>query len=167
VGGDPLNAVDPLGLFEIIRPGGSPSSFTEANLLLQREAFLKHMGGLMQQRINSLCASDQAQLQPIFDQWKVYVDPNANDINKRARGAYAYTYFSRQQTQFNRSMFDLQFGVDPSASFIFAHEFRHLMKQNNKISPAIDLTGNGAGEKDADAWAKLFNTDPCVCGSLK
>ena len=167
VSGNPLNMTDPQGLFEIIRPGGPPSSFTEANVLLQRESFLRHMGNLMQQKINTLCASDRAQIQPIFDRWQVYVDPNANDINKRARGAYAYTYFSRQQTQFNRSMFDLQFGVDPSASFIFAHEFRHLMEANNRISPKIDLTGKGSGEKDADAWAKLFNADSCVCGSLK
>ena len=167
VSANPLGATDPLGLFEVIRPGGSPSNFQDANTLLQREAFLRRMGELMQKKINLLCKGDRAQLQSIFDNWKVYVDPNANDINKRARGAYAYTSFRQQQTQFNRSMFDSQFGVDPSASFIFAHEFRHLMDANNGISPAIDFTGNGPGDRDADAWAKLFTADSCTCGSLQ
>ncbi|WOI45635.1 RHS repeat-associated core domain-containing protein [Acidovorax sp. BLS4] len=167
VSGDPLHAIDPQGLFEIIRPSGSPSNFTDANILLRRESFLKHMGGLMQEKINKLCAGDRAKVQPIFDRWKVYVDPNADNIYKRARGAYAYTYFAGQKTQFNRSMFDLQFGVDPSASFIMAHEFRHLMEENHRISPAIDFDGKGSGEKDANNWSKIFNTDPCVCGSLK
>ncbi|MDR2335186.1 MAG: hypothetical protein LBE61_17100 [Burkholderiaceae bacterium] len=164
VGGNPLSKTDPLGLFDVIRPGGSPSNFTDANTLLQREAFLRHMGELMQKKINSICKEDRTQLQAIFDKWQVYVDPNANDMVKRARGAYAYTYYGKQQTQFNRAMFDLQFGVDPSAGFIFAHEFRHLMSQNNRISPSIDVTGTGPGERDADAWAKLFTSDSCTCG---
>ena len=164
MGGNPLGATDPLGLFEVIRPGGLPSNFTDANTLLQREAFLRHMGELMQKKINLICKEDRAQLQAIFDKWQVYVDPNANDMAKRARGAYAYTYYGRQQTQFNRAMFDLQFGVDPSAGFIFAHEFRHLMSQNNRISPSIDFTGTGPGERDADAGAKLVTADSCTCG---
>jgi hypothetical protein len=64
-------------------------------------------------------------------------------------------------------MFNLQFGVDLSASFIFAHEFRHLMDANKLISPSIDFMGNGPGERDADAWAKQFTADSCKCGSLQ
>ena len=164
VAGNPLGATDPLGLFEIIRPNGSPTNFTDAAALGRRESFLRRLGELMQQKINTICPEDRAKLQAIFDKWQVYVDPNINNMARRARSSYATTSYSRQQSQFNSTFFNLD-SSDPGADFIFAHEFRHLMGANNSIGGRMDFTGGkGPGELDADAFAKNFTSSSCTCG---
>jgi RHS repeat-associated protein len=164
VGQNTLSGIDPFGLFEIIRPNGSPKTFAEAAALGRRESVLRRYGEIMQKKINSLCPEDRAKLQKIFDKWQVYVEPNIDNIYKRDRSAYGYTSFSKQQTVFNGGFFDQDFYENGGPAFTFAHEFRHLMDTNNALGGVIDLLGTGPGEVDADNFAKKFTSSSCTCG---
>lgn len=170
VGASPVRFFDPYGLFRVIRVGPSPKTFAEANALSKREALLRQLGNAMQEKISTLCNADRERLQKIFDNWEVYVDPNIDNVFKRDRGAYARTRFSTQKTQFNLSFYNMTI-LELGEYSTFAHEFRHLMRENNALyttsSIGKQLLGNDgelAGEKDADAWASRFISNSCKCG---
>jgi hypothetical protein len=132
-------------------------------LLRQREAMLRNLGEQMQKKIKKICKKDRGSLQSIYDNWKVYVDPNAEDLVNRVRTGYGHTTFSTQQTRFNWAFFNST-PTDPSSSFSFAHEFRHLMKANNDLPNTDAAVGMSAlGETDADAWAGQFLSGSCSC----
>jgi RHS repeat-associated protein len=170
VNSDPLSGIDPFGLFDLIRPGGQPKTFAEASALAKLESTLLQHGTLMQEKINRLCPSARAHLQPIFDRWRVYVDPHIGNAARRARSTFATTSFQNQQTQFNHGFFNPAPG-DPGTFLIFVHEFRHLMPANRALFTSShvgrQLSGHGGelpGEKDADDWASKFLHEECTCG---
>jgi hypothetical protein len=89
-----------------------------------------------------------------------------DSVYQRSRGTFADTRFSTQTTQFNRPFFNRE-ASDPSGASIFAHEYRHLMEQNNRLFRPGDEARDPAkvpGEIDADAWAKKFWSEKCECG---
>ncbi|MCK9345057.1 MAG: hypothetical protein M0P64_02950 [Candidatus Pacebacteria bacterium] len=159
---NPLVNSDPYGLYDVIRRGQPSSDAAEAELR-KREAFLWHLGSLMQAQINTTCKKNRAALQSKFDNWKVYVDPKADDIFHRARTGFADTWYSTQETRFNWDFFNLT-SHDPGPSLIFTHEFRHLMNENHSLDNSRALVGKEApGENDADAWARKFLSGDCSC----
>ena len=127
----------------------------------------------MRQRIQKLCGKDKSQLKKIFDEWRIFLDPNIDAPLARERERYAKTDFTNQYTQFNYRFFN-QDASDPGTSFTFAHEFRHLMNENNNLvndaSLGSVLSGrpnDALSERDADAWARKFLDKNCVCGFSK
>ena len=174
VGGNPLYGSDPYGLYTV-HSGFTPDlglSFTENarrkrdymnSPAGQREQLLINLGQAFQARINK-CQSNRDEIQKIFDNWQVSVDPNIDGAN-RSRTA-ADTDYGDQTTQFNFWFFN-----GDRRSDTFAHEFRHLMPGNNALYGdgsyiGNRLRGNAArhpGEVDADKWANSFRSGDCGC----
>jgi len=162
--------VDPYGLFDVIS-GFTGDTFSEQLAYMrtpagQREALLRQFGDQLQQRINK-CKNkaERDKLQSIFDNWVVFVDPNIDDPNKRIRGTEADTWYDRQKTRFNYWFFN-----GGNRTFVFIHEFRHLMPENGALNTSgyigDRLTGSGSihpMEQDADGWANDFLGGNCGC----
>ena len=164
-GANSLRFSDPLGLFEVIRRGKDPQTFSDAFELGKKEALLRRYGELFQKKINNFCPEDRERLQKIFDRWRVFVDPNINNPAKRRRTTFADSKFADQTTQFNRRFFTMDMN-DPGEFFTFAHEFRHLMPENDALFVPGDIgdlvIGKGStlrGELDADAFAMKIILD--------
>ena len=132
----------------------------------QREQMLINFGNLFQSQLDK-CKNNKDEIQKIFDNWHVWVDPNI-DSAQRARTA-ADTNYGNQTTQFNFWFFngDGRYGN-------FVHEFRHLMPANNALYQQNDnyiqdrLLGNATlhpGEKDADLFSSNFRSGNCGCGN--
>jgi hypothetical protein len=170
VGANPINGIDPYGLFEV-NSGFTGSTFSEQLAYSrspagQRESLLRRLGYQFQQKINK-CENKSVRdkLQSIFDNWVVYVDPNIDSPNNRIRGTEADTWYKRKETRFNFWFFNGE-----GRSFTFAHEFRHLMSENNALNSSgyigDRLTGSGGKhpiEQNADGWAKDFLGGNCGC----
>ncbi len=164
---NPLTFLDPLGLFTVISNfDGSGLSFHERNEakkifnqtpIGKREQLLENLGRKFQERLNSGCFDNKDELQKIFDNWRVFVDPNIDDLVRRVRGDAANTWFLKQETRFNFGFFNSN-----NKTFIFAHEFRHFMRENHDLRSGYigsKLTGESGKhpiELDADAWARGF-----------
>ena len=160
VGGNPLSYTDPMGLARILTP--KFGSFSEEVQWRKKYKDLIDQNNSMRERIKKRCP----QLLQKFDDWTISLDPNIDGgYGKRAGGMYARTTYSTQSSQFNWSFFNRQSG-DPSAAFIFAHEFRHLMDENNNQSRPGDVARDPTKtpvETDADAWANKFWSEQCDC----
>lgn len=167
VGGNPIGVVDPLGLAKLT---GMPSNFSDAVKWRKKYKNLIDADRIMRERLKAYCGKDKKRLQKIFDDWEVYVDPNINDVAHRSRGTYATTNYNNQSTQFNNAFFGS--GTSgPGTSFIFTHEFRHLMKENNDLASSAGLADELSGhservpyEMDADNFARNFPNE-CTCGN--
>jgi RHS repeat-associated protein len=160
VSGSPLSSIDPLGLAQIIVP--TFRTFDDERKWRQKYKELFDLNETMRERIKKFCP-DQLDR---FDKWRISVDPNIDSVFNRRRETFADTRFSTQTTQFNWPFFNRE-ASDPSGAFIFAHEYRHLMPQNNQLFRPGDQARDPArvpGEIDADAWAKKFWGEKCECG---
>ena len=163
--GNPANGIDPYGLATIL---GRPSDFSAGRAWAIKYKDLIDANLRMKDDLKKVCPKDRARLQQIFDNWKINIDPNIDNIYKRARGQYAITNRSNQVSQFNFGFFN-QDVTEPGAYFVFLHEFRHLMAENpsSNSDTGAEFAGRPArspGENDADAWAKKFIDPSCVCG---
>ena len=160
---NPIDLRDPFGLMTVVESG-----------FPKEEGVLRELGERMQQRIRELCPESQGILQPIFDRWVVSVDPKIRSL-RRNRGTYADTDFKNQSTVFNSTFFDLhpylRPGGNPTQGLTLRHEFRHLMRENNDLFDAnsyLRETTRGDTSKlpfeiDADAFARKFMEDNCLC----
>ncbi|MEH6462289.1 hypothetical protein, partial [Chitinimonas sp. JJ19] len=167
VDGNPLSYSDPSGLARVL---GAPEGFTERMAWGKKYGVLFPLLDEMQAKINKLCKGDKGRIQKIFDGWTITVDPNIANPARRARQTYATTKYGNQSTQFNYGFFNSA-SDGPGVNAIFAHEFRHLMPENNKIDAAADLGAALSGkptdsryEQDADAWAAKWVKENCTCG---
>ncbi len=169
VTGDPVNSIDPLGLYQIT--GGldtSGMSFKEAldarrayneTEAGRREMVLEFWGEELKKRIPLLPDDQRLEAEEIYSCMTVSVDPDIDDFYKRNRENYAVANHGEKSIIFNHDFFASQ-----DKGFIFFHEFRHLMDANNEFyldsSRYIgdSLTGGASkhpGEMDADAWAGM------------
>jgi hypothetical protein len=112
-----------------------------------------------------------------FAIWTVEINPNVKAtglaalVNQMKSTTYADTSYLNQRTKFNSDFFLLR--SKEERLFIFVHEFRHLMKENNQFAgnqfssstyKAARLEGKGsqtAMEQDADNWAHQFLGGSC------
>jgi uncharacterized protein RhaS with RHS repeats len=159
VGADPLSFIDPDGLAQIQVP--KFATFAEEAAWRRKYKDLFTVNDSMREHMKKYCP----QLLDQFDRWKVYVDPQIDDMLKRQRGRYASGKYSLQSTGFNKSFFNIDPGEHPSQGDVFAHEFRHMMKANDDLARAGDEARNPLtvpSEVDADDWALKFWRD-CEC----
>jgi RHS repeat-associated protein len=159
VGGNPLSLTDPMGLAQILEP--QFGSFDEARKWRQRYRDLYDANNTMRERIKKYCPDQLAK----FDNWRINIDPNIDAGYLRRARSFATTRFRTQSSQFNWAFFNRE-PTDPSGPEIFAHEFRHLMDENNRLFRQGDAARDPAtvpGEMDADAWAKKFWSEQCEC----
>lgn len=84
------------------------------------------------------------------------------------RENYAVTKFADQFTTFNYRFFHVTY-PEPGPTFIFVHEFRHLMKENDDLYSPGSLgeviagnTDKSRYEQDADEFATNFPKQ-CTC----
>ncbi|WCM86281.1 RHS repeat domain-containing protein [Acidovorax sp. NCPPB 3576] len=160
VGGSPILYVDPMGLARILKPDFK--SFNDGVQWVKRYQELFDQNNAMRERIKKNCPN----LLKKFDDWAISLDPNIDrGYGKRAGSTFATTRYSTQSSQFNWPFFNREIG-DPSAAAIFAHEFRHLMDENNNMSRPGDGFRDPKktpAEMDADAWASKFWSEQCDC----
>jgi hypothetical protein len=125
----------------------------------------------MRDRIDKLCKLDRDAIKKEFDDWRIFLDKNIDDPLTRSRdGSLARTDFTHKTTQINKLFFNRD--VNPSPAFALAHEFRHLSPVNKALpyDTKREITRQGPEslqELDAEAWAKKFMDDKCLCGSLR
>ena len=159
VGGNPLSSTDSMGLAQILEP--QFRTFDEARKWRQKYRDLYDANETMRQRITTYCPDQLAK----FDNWRINIDPNIDGGYLRRARAFATTRFRTQASQVNWAFFNRE-TTDPSGLAIFAHEFRHLMDENNRLFSPGDEARDPAtvpGEMDADAWAKKFWSEQCEC----
>jgi hypothetical protein len=161
VRGAPITSSDLTGLFEIkFKPGFGPATFSESRVFNERfKAYRDALQGYandFQQRIGRDCVKDKKRLQDLFDRWVVWIDPNIFDPKTRATATEALTTYKDKTTQFNYGFFYGSGGQpNPGATMSFAHEFRHLMDENNALysDSVIVLGSRHPMEIDANEWA--------------
>lgn len=159
VGGNPLSAIDPFGLLEIIGPATD-----------SQRAAIEQAEQVFRQGLGDICAEERSKLEDILDNGTASVDPLIGDPLRRSRAAATANY-DRQYIQFNNWFF-----ADPEgSSSTFAHEVRHLMKVNNDLARPGDLTTTILGplnpeaynrlprEIDANLFSDIYNQDACFC----
>ena len=167
VNGNPLNDIDPFGLFEVKSgfngDGLSFSEYLDARKAYnqtpagRRERDLNDLGDAFQNKLDTGCFENKEELQEIFDNWVVFVDPDIDTL-ARIRGTEADTWFLKQETRFNFGFFN-----GNHRTLTFAHEFRHLMKDNHALKTPRYIGDRLKGqasehpmELDAEAWARRF-----------
>jgi len=155
--GRPLTFVDLLGMFEIL---WKPGSFDESRHPPAWVVDVRNYGARLQRRIDGMCPKDRAMLQPFFDKWRVGYSPAYKNPS---------TDYASSTTTLTAPFFE---NSDPYP--IFAHEFRHIMPQNNALYPGEStyigetLAGRADNldiERDANQFAKKI-VDGCPCGGL-
>ena len=163
--GNPANGIDPYGLATIL---GRPSDFSAGRAWAIKYKDLIDANLRMKDDLKKVCPKDRARLQQIFDNWKINIDPNIDNIYKRVRNFYATTDRPSQTSQFDYNFFHQEY-PEPGPYFVFLHEFRHLMNENAGTSADTGAVFSGrasqsTSENDADAWAKKFIDPSCTCG---
>lgn len=159
VGGNPLSYTDPYGLFEVV------GDATPAQRRL-----LEELGEAFEKGLVDICEEDRAELQSIYDNARVNVNPNIDDPLRRDRNSAADANFDSRTIQFNYWFFN---SFPGSQSDTFAHEFRHLMRINHELFKPEHLAdwliqdpeaySKLPFEVDADNFARMFNADVCGC----
>ena len=130
----------------------------------------------MRNIIANSCSMDRGAMQAHFDRWVVEVDPRIFEISHN-RGDYALTGFKSGRTTFLDLFFRQRLGfetdLDPGQRFIFAHEFRHLFSENDRLWSDGSRQRLGVGtappsamEVDADRFAGNFSNG-CPCGTAR
>ncbi|MBB6579817.1 RHS repeat-associated protein, partial [Comamonas odontotermitis] len=169
VGGNPLNGVDPLGLFEVVWHG---KEFTTPPPLWVRQ--LREYGAKLETKIKSLCSSDAEYLLSYYSKWKV--GANGRPGSPTTDPKIFYTNFTSDYFKLENNFFNPfeKGSEDPYA--VFLHEFRHLMNGNVKLNPGgseyLKHRLNGTTDKlsieiDADAYALELFKGKCTCGSMQ
>ncbi|MDQ0568340.1 RHS repeat-associated protein [Variovorax paradoxus] len=159
VEGNALNNFDPFGLAVISLPG---ETFAEKMASVRKYKDLIDANNAMREKLAKTCPN----LLEKFDRWRVYIDPNIEDPLRRSRGTYALGTHGTQSTQFNKSFFNIGRDINPSQGNVFAHEFRHMMGQNFRLSRRGDEVRPSStvpAEIDADKWAEQFWRGECEC----
>jgi RHS repeat-associated protein len=172
VGGNPLSAVDPSGLFIVDENPPEGLNAYQRREWVRMVKSLKDLGNRFRERIKTACFVDRAKLQALFDDWVVRVDPNVfaairnrSDFgDTKYPNSVFYSRFFQEDDAYTSA-------VAPGQAFIFAHEFRHLSPSNAaKGSASLTMRNrlNGRGgrdpaEDDADQFAELF-WGRCPCG---
>gem|GEM_PF-1696567 len=164
VDGSPLKFSDPLGLAKIV---GRPNGFSEGIAWARKYKELFEYNEWARKEIISKC-NDGGKTLARFDNWIIRIDPNIDNLLRRARTNFAVTSFGTQTTQFNWAFFNRE-PLDPGPGLIFMHEFRHLMPENQALVSAFSVGAaivqdlSSPVEVDADAWAKKFLSGDCSC----
>ncbi|UBB18809.1 RHS repeat-associated core domain-containing protein [Comamonas odontotermitis] len=169
VGGNPLNGVDPLGLFEVVWHG---KDFTTPPPSWVRQ--LREYGAKLETKIKSLCASDSEYLLSYYSKWKV--GANGRPGSPTTDPKIFYTNFTSDYFKLENNFFNPfeKGSEDPYA--VFLHEFRHLMNGNVRLNPGgseylkhrLNGTTNTLSiEIDADAYALELFKGKCTCGSMQ
>ena len=161
MGGNPLSYSDPYGLYDVV-----------GHATPAQRKLLEELGEAFEKGLIDICEEDRAELQSIYDDLRVYVDPNIDDPLRRDRNSYADAGFDSRTIQFNFWFFN---SSPSSQSHTFAHEYRHLTQINHDMVGPEHLTDWVVGplnteayrklpfEVDADNFARMFNADVCGC----
>jgi len=158
VGGSPLSYADPFGLFEVV------GDATPAQRRL-----LEDLGEAFEAGLTDVCSESRTEIQEIFDELEVYVDPKINGMIRPPESASA---------KFNPGTIQFNYWFFASGSYqqrlTFAHEFRHLMKANHDLIRLGEILDRAIStpeqynklpaEKDANDFAQFFEADLCGCG---
>lgn len=174
----PSSRIDPMGLATIVgAPPYGPNFGRPSNEYRQwQEKYgrpLQNMLDAIERRISTLCPADRAAIQKEFDEWIVRVDPNIENMAKRARTGYATT--RGNTSTFNKPFFDITGYESPSQYAVGLHELRHTMPSNAAIvdppgSMGDILAGRAdrvPSEIDADRFADWFLKSSNKCGCPK
>lgn len=149
---------DPYGLFEVV-----------GNATATQRKLLEDLGEAFEKGLVDICSESRAEMQEIFDELRVNVDPNINSMVRPREQASAD--YENRTIEFNYNFFA---SGSYQQSSTFSHEFRHLMKANHDLIRPGELVdrliftdeeyNKLPTEVDANNFAKTYNADVCACG---
>ncbi len=126
-------------------------SFDQDRALRRYEVQLRNSMALFEGRLSDLYPEEMER----FGRWRVSID-----MDRSRAGVEAVTTFSSQSAVFYRQFF---LGDGTERLDTVAHEFRHLMPQNNALSQGVRdaFVLNPSIEIDARNWACQFTLTGC------
>ncbi|RYH53223.1 MAG: RHS repeat-associated core domain-containing protein, partial [Alcaligenaceae bacterium] len=129
VGGNPLRAIDPLGLAEVILGAGvSPTDVRIPKINRQLESLER-----MLKRFSQKCPGEGKQLLDLFDVWRIYLAAGTSS-NDGQDG------YSNAETDGENKITKIFSNTNPSIR-LWSHEIYHLMPSN-----VVTLKRNGTRE---------------------
>jgi RHS repeat-associated protein len=161
VHGNPLNFVDPLGLFEV---KGYPSNVFDKRKYPKTVQELYGYAAYLEQLINKACP-DNSKAKDLYKKWLVEIV---------ARGGAPTTRYGANTSEFTKDYFDVNSHKPgaPDNLFTFMHEFMHLTDVNHRLNPspgeyiaafANDKSNDLPIEKHADQLVSDLINGKCPC----